>query len=281
MSKKTKVYKLSPRRSIEAIVKNRNSWTFTIAVVGITATICFLLITGRIDIDSSTLLSLILAFFSIYLSAQFYFKATEQSNQFYNTAFNHNKNISESLSGMRGEFGTSLRMIEESSNYLRGRFDEIGKISEGLENLNEVQEEVKKGFESLYEKSGITAAEKDRYNELLETQSIIVNQLDMKLKEVEKIEGSIPDNMLNDRLKMNYSTEIFLKTFYDQYGSRLQVSNLSRNDLNKMFHEYKKNNNLPHMLQRGLTRGGYVDDSGNLTGKGYRLIRNNIRSHHG
>lgn len=268
-------------KSTESIVTNRNSWTFTIAVLGITGTICFLLITGKANIDSSTLLSLILAFFSIYLSAQFYFKATEQSNQFYNTAFNHNKNISESLSGMRGEFGTSLRMIEESSNYLRGRFDEIGKISESVASLNEVQEEVKKGFESLYEKSGLSAEERDRYNEILKDQSRIVHQLDMKLKEVEKIEGNMIDSNSSINLKTRYLLRDFLQDFYIEYGDRLRETNISRNDLNKMFHEYRKKYVRSPLLNLTLRQSGYIDESGNLTSKGFHIIRNNYSQYHG
>lgn len=272
MSRNKKLFRLITKKSVESSIKNRNSWTFTIAVLGITITVCFLLITGKVNIDSSTLLSLILAFFSIYLSSQFYFKATEQSNQFYNTAFNHNKNISESLSGMKGEFGTSLRMIEESSNYLKGKFDELGKVSESIDSLNEVQEKVKKGFESLYEKSGITADEKSHYDSLLKAQSKIVHQLDEKLKEVEIMDNNTISSEIKKYRSRRPLPTFFFQEFYDVYGDRISKTNVSKNSMNKMFHEFKKNHGFEPSKILLMRRYELIDSSGNLTSKGYRLI---------
>jgi hypothetical protein len=48
--------------------------------------------------DFSQLLSLLLAFFSIVLSAAFYFKATESSNKFYDRTFEHTRTLLELLS---------------------------------------------------------------------------------------------------------------------------------------------------------------------------------------
>ena len=125
LSNRSKIYKLVKGNTVEESVKNRNSWTFTIATLGITGTICYLFITGKVNIDSSTLLSLILAFFSIYLSAQFYFKSTEQSNKFYDRSFNHTKNIAESLAGMNSEVTKSLKYIEQHNLDFRNKLDNI------------------------------------------------------------------------------------------------------------------------------------------------------------
>ncbi|MFD2133775.1 hypothetical protein ACFSKI_21415 [Pseudogracilibacillus auburnensis] len=152
-----KRYRLIRGKSTESIVKNRNSWTFTIAALFVVCTICILLLTGKVKVDSATLLSLILAFFSIYLSATFYFKATEQSNNFYNRSYNHTKDIVESLSNMRGEFGKSLNFLEKNSDAMNQRFDRIPwkEMSEKKKKIEKVEKEKEDSIKKMLEEAGV------------------------------------------------------------------------------------------------------------------------------
>ena len=66
--------------------------------------------------DFSNLLSLILALFSIALSALFYFKATETSNAFYNNTYKFTNDIAELLARIESGFGERLRHLDEGYN---------------------------------------------------------------------------------------------------------------------------------------------------------------------
>ncbi|MBD7944729.1 hypothetical protein H9650_11440 [Psychrobacillus sp. Sa2BUA9] len=286
-----KKFKLIKKKTVESSVKDRNSWTFTIATLGITGTICYLLITGKVNIDSSTLLSLILAFFSIYLSATFYFKSTEQSNHFYNTAFNHNKNISESLSGMKGEFGTSLRMIEESSNYMKNRFNELNNLSGNINTSTKLQEELRSEFAELIDKSGIEEEEKKRYSELLEQQSELLNKINTNFEKVKKTNDFVGNSSVaatitvrnNGEMELNsYYTNLlihFLEPFYSRYSYQLKSSFITKDELNRMFLEFQKLMGDPlSIIKENLKSSNYIDLSGNLTDKGYHHILNFVKS---
>jgi len=63
--------------------------------------------------DTSTLLSLLLALFSVALSALFYFKATDTSNAFYDNTYKFTKEIAELLVKIESGFGEKLRHLDE------------------------------------------------------------------------------------------------------------------------------------------------------------------------
>lgn len=178
MSKKKKIYKLIQRRSTESTVKNRNSWTFTISALAVVITICFLFLTGKVEIDSATLLSLILAFFSIFLAAQFYFKATDQSNKFYDRSFSHTKNIAESLAGMNAEVTTSLKSIAEHNSEFRNKLDGLSLTLSAKQ----------------LEKEGITEDLVKKQKDLIKKYNINENdasEIISKVEEVKKIDNQI------------------------------------------------------------------------------------------
>lgn len=66
----------------------------------------------ELTVDFPTLLSLLLALFSVGLAALFYFKATETSNTFYDNTYNFTKDIAQLLVKMESGFGERLRNLE-------------------------------------------------------------------------------------------------------------------------------------------------------------------------
>jgi hypothetical protein len=144
LKRKIKTFKFIKPNSIEIKIKNRNSWTFTIAALVLTGTICNLLISGKVNIDSATLLSLILAFFSIYLSAQFYFKATEQSNDFYDRSQNHTKDIQFLLAAMDGKFHKSLLLLEKGNDSILQKVEgmNLGTFEKYNEDLRKIDNKI-------------------------------------------------------------------------------------------------------------------------------------------
>ena len=89
------------------------------AILVIAGTIIIKILTGDFGLDftklsASELVSILLAFFSIALSAAFYFAATSQSNQFYDNVNNFTKDTS-----------TLLGRLDEQLKGLDGRQSEL------------------------------------------------------------------------------------------------------------------------------------------------------------
>jgi hypothetical protein len=70
----------------------------------------------------SELLSLILALFSMGLSATFYFQATNTSNKFYNRTYKLTKDLFEKLGRMEERFDQMLKHIHEDTSATRQDF---------------------------------------------------------------------------------------------------------------------------------------------------------------
>ncbi len=74
------------------------------------------------DFNFSQLLELVLALFSIGLSATFYFKATETSNRFYDRTYRMTKDLFEILGRMDERFGERLQGIRDDTSEMRREF---------------------------------------------------------------------------------------------------------------------------------------------------------------
>ena len=66
-----------------------------------------------INLDAATLISLLLALFAIWLSALFYFKATETSNAFYDNTYKFTRDVAQLLAKMESGFGERLKNLDE------------------------------------------------------------------------------------------------------------------------------------------------------------------------
>lgn len=137
---------ISPKEELELKIKNRFSWliigSVTIFIIGIMYTFIF----ETIIIDFITVVTLVIAFFSIYLSALFYFKATEQSNNFYDRSFNHTKQIQVLLSQMEGKFNKSLDVLEKGNETIREKietansFEYLGHANSNIKGIEQRKE---------------------------------------------------------------------------------------------------------------------------------------------
>ncbi|WP_078595381.1 hypothetical protein [Evansella clarkii] len=122
-------------RSLEEKIKNRNNkfllglGSFFALLVGYIVVFNF----ESYQLDMTTLLTVLLAFFSIYLSSIFYFKTTEQSNKFYDRSYNHTRDIANTLSSMEGKFWEALKNIEGNSSRLNQRFDTLHLVNAGTQ----------------------------------------------------------------------------------------------------------------------------------------------------
>ena len=106
-----------------------------------------------LTVDFPTLLSLLLALFSVALAALFYFKATETSNTFYDNTYKFTRDIAQLLAKMESGFGERLKHLDEGYSSLRSSFQGGSQHSarENVETtkqkLEEEQQEVRKVME--------------------------------------------------------------------------------------------------------------------------------------
>lgn len=157
-----------------------------------------------LSLDAPTLISLLLALFSIWLSSLFYFKATDTSNTFYDNTYKFTRDIAQLLSKMESGFGERLRHLDEGyssmQSYLRtngreGPREEVEKTKQKLEeerhDLKRTAEERNRIVRDLIERSQLQEGEKER----------IISQLRDKEKELEKSQQEV--SKLNRRLMMD------------------------------------------------------------------------------
>jgi hypothetical protein len=165
------------------------------------------------NFDYLYFLSTVLAIFAIVLSTLFYFKSTDQSNQFYNSTFSFTKDISVLLAKIESGFGERLKNIEEG--YKSRNRDIEQKEKSANDKLDEEKKELEEkriSIESYLEKKlldkGISPEEiKLINNELTKkneeyAQSISeVKLLKNKLQKIqEQKEGSLEDRVINHLL---------------------------------------------------------------------------------
>lgn len=187
-----------------------------------------------ITIDVATLLSLLLALFAIYLSALFYFKATETSNSFYDNTYKFTKDIAELLVRIESGFGERLRHLDESYSKIQDRFDKYARPEE----IAETQKEADKSQEEL------EAKVKERDN--------IINELFERSNLKEKEKSSILD-----RLKQAEDELISSREQLTFYKSELAKQSLSKDDFDESPNDRRFRNVI--LYTRSSVFGKFLD----------------------
>ncbi|HDR2796542.1 TPA: hypothetical protein QCJ95_005279, partial [Enterobacter asburiae] len=104
-------------------MQKANLWDWVKAIVTVIivifACLKFYNATFTMSFDFIALLSTLLALFSVGLSAIFYFKATETSNDFYNNTFKFTKDIADLLIRIESGFGERLKSLDEGYTSMR------------------------------------------------------------------------------------------------------------------------------------------------------------------
>lgn len=216
----------SKREELNLKIKNRYSWliigSISIVIVGTMYAFIF----KDIKIGISSLISILLAFFSIYLSSLFYFKTTEQSNQFYDSTYKYTKDIHVLLSQMEGKFNKSLEVLEKGNETIRKRmegnneyFDYLGKTNSSIQSI---------------------ANKKD---ELLESR--LFSKLKMSEKEKEDIKQEL-HNLEKEKSVLQYQlNELVEETDLNTKSSQLPNKKHSYEDIKKWYQNKKGENSFP------------------------------------
>lgn len=144
----------------------------TICIVGgvgsvlFIAILCYSILKSDFSLDS--ILSTLLAFFSIFISIFFYFKADETSTRFYNSSYEFMKDISVTLGKIEERFGEKLNNLNEKISHL----DKIS--NEASEEIKDKKDDKDSIINDLMDKANLNEEEKNRYRkELAEKDSEI------------------------------------------------------------------------------------------------------------
>lgn len=167
--------------TIEQKIKNRTNWFLLILLVIV---IVFALIVAAVkildfkisvvNIDFSTLLSVIIAFFAIGLSVAFYNMASKSSDKFYSDIFGFIKSISESIGQMDSKLTEKMNKIDDGQKTLQtqivsnsdsGRQETLKKQREEYDAKIEEQNYM---IDTLLEDNQLNQEERDKYKSELE-----------------------------------------------------------------------------------------------------------------
>lgn len=261
-------------------------WVKSICIVIAVGAVAYKFVIGDFNLDFNAFLSLILALFSIFLSAEFYFKATDTSNRFYDNIYKFTKDIAELLSRIEASFGQQLKSIDERQSKMNdwvynGKMSEQeiekteSEINKQHEELDRIRVEQQKIIEKLIEDAKIKEEEKERIKmelaknkkQYLQTRNAL-NNLQAKLisnEEIDEITSIGPSFNENINVK-NYSKKFIMQ--------EIGISSLVPSVIVSKF------NKLKYILSddyiNALERLGYAHN-GKLTLTGIQFYQNIIR----
>jgi len=131
--------------------------------------ICYSILKNEFSLES--ILSMLLAFFSIFISIFFYFKADETSSRFYNSSYEFMKDISVTLGKIEERFGEKLNSLNDKITHL----DNIS--SERLVEIQNQEEDKDKIINELMNKANLKEEEKLAYKKELEEKEELIERL--------------------------------------------------------------------------------------------------------
>lgn len=159
------IKKLNQMLEYEKEKKKSDPVKITICIVGgigcvmFIAMLCYSILKSELSIDS--ILSTLLAFFSIFISIFFYFKADETSTNFYNSSYEFMKDISVTLGKIEERFGEKLNSLNDKVSHL----DRIS--NETSEEIKDKTDDKDSIINDLMDKANLNEEEKKKYREEL------------------------------------------------------------------------------------------------------------------
>ena len=129
--------------------------TGCVAMLILLIALCLIFYKNNFSFES--LLSLLLAFFSIFISIFFYFKADETSNKFYDSSYDFMKDVSVTLGKIEERFGEKLNNLNDKVSHLSAAKEEK------TEELQNVEDEKQKMIEELLDKAKMNEKQKEEY----------------------------------------------------------------------------------------------------------------------
>lgn len=209
----------------------------------ILVTLCLIFYKNEFSMES--LISLLLAFFSIFISIFFYFKAAETSNQFYETSYDFMKDVSVTLGKIEERFGEKLNSLNDKMSHLSAVKEEK------TEELQTAEDEKQKLIDELMDKAKLSEEQRDDYQRRLKERERDVEQLQSQLRKIERQAKKVGQEEENPFL-LYYLSDAFMKK-----SDRNRILRLKSNLSNMSTEEKDRAKKL-----------GLIDEDGNLTSLG-------------
>ncbi len=194
-----------------------------------------------------SMLSTLLAFFSIFISIFFYFKANETSNRFYDNSYNFMKEVSVTLGKIEERFGEKLNTINDKISHLSIEHEEK---QEALQNI---EDEKQKIINELMDKAKIDNAQKDNYRNRFLEKEIEAENLRQQLYNIDNKYR----NMLAHNREFLLNNEMLTGIF-----STVEIKQL----------KYQPKQEWSIFLKKKLVDNGYMTPKGEFTNMGQQLM---------
>lgn len=221
-----------------------------IAGLLIVAALCFVFYKSSFSLES--LLSLLLAFFSIFISVFFYFKTEETSNHFYDMSYDFMKDVSVTLGKIEERFGEKLNNLNDKVSHLSYAKEEK------TEELQTVEDEKQKMINELLDKAKLNETQKEEYVKRLREKEEEADSLRRQLRRIDMKYR----NMVDHRNELSHPAR-FLQNIFDAFSPKeLKIIRTVH------FTE------LPHSLKEKMIDLDIVMPDGELTSRGRILFEN-------
>ncbi|MBM9606753.1 hypothetical protein [Desulfopila inferna] len=237
----------------------------------------------NLTFDFPSLLSLLLALFSVGLAALFYFKASETSNTFYDNTYKFTRDIAQLLAKIESGFGEKLRHLDEGYSSMRDYMqsypnNSIARDKESIEKEEEIidkaEEERKKLIEQLMERAQLQHEERN----------VFLEKLSEKEEELEKAHEDVA--LLKRRIRRERARETSTKrgSLLNENGFVLFLESRIVNaigpkvfikgppsKIRQAFREIL--NELPEEFLQDYESTGHIDENMELTIDGIHFLR--------
>ncbi len=215
---------------LEKEKKKTNPIKITICIVGgigcvmFIAILCYSILKSEFSLDS--ILSTFLAFFSIFISIFFYFKADETSTNFYNSSYEFMKDISVTLGKIEERFGEKLNSLNDKVSHL----DRIS--NETSEEIKDKKDDKDSIINDLMDKANLNEEEKNKYRKELDEKEAEIEMLKShkyraerearrlrnQIVRIQGEKGDLPlpsKDLLEELLRTHDTSDITIKGMYN------------------------------------------------------------------
>lgn len=254
----------------------------SIVVLVIVAAVAYRVVIADIDLkfDFPSFLSLLLALFAVGLSALFYFKTTDTSNQFYDNTHKFTNEVSQILGRIEAGFGERLKHLDEGQAGMMDRFDKMPfNVTEAREQVVEDEKKVAE-YEARYQEAFNDLAERAKMNadeakELFSTLNRTQAELDMSKEELRQLQNRIRDeeeSLESGADRLDYLWGKVKDRFAVAYGARLNVRSSSENISDYIVEDVEID-----LVNRMIYFDFFNGVTGHLTDSGVRFCRDILR----
>lgn len=210
--------------------------------------ICFSIYKNNFSVES--ILSTLLAFFSIFISIFFYFKADDTSTRFYESSYEFMKDISVTLGKIEERFGEKLNSLNDKISHLDRESNEATK------EIEDKQEDKERIINELMEKANLSEEERTKYKKNLEEKESEILELRLCRSKAEREAA-----MLRDKIK-RLSTDMTFNAGDDEL--RVSRPRVNRRLLNNILETGRLPDNLDTRTKIHLKESGCIDSDGEI-----------------